>query len=25
LKKNPDEVPIQQLTRFDILTKEHIS
>jgi len=25
LKKNPDEVPIQQLTRFDILTDEHIS
>ena len=25
LKKDPDEVPIKQLTRFDILTKEHIS
>jgi len=25
LKKNPDEVPIQQFTRFDILTDEHIS
>lgn len=25
LKKNPDEVPILQLTRFDILTDEHIS